>query len=147
MSHTVANASTLLHTWTRILSQTEHNQCLILNSSWQGASQDISALETETVHRRQEQERKQVEEVQRREASARKAEEDEKRREEAASEKGSRRTRGRGRGTGRASGSAYVGIGGHGGRDVNRVVGTKPGRASTGIGRGLSGRGRERGRG
>ncbi|MCJ1425470.1 hypothetical protein MMC29_003369 [Sticta canariensis] len=70
VSRTVTNASSLLHTWTRILSQTEHNQRLILNSSWQGASEDISAMETEAVRRRQEQERKEMEEMQRREASA-----------------------------------------------------------------------------
>ncbi|MCJ1465586.1 hypothetical protein MMC07_004205 [Pseudocyphellaria aurata] len=82
VSRTVTNASNLLHTWTRILSQTEHNQRLILNPSWQGASQDISALETETIRRRQEQERKEMEE-QSREARARKAEDDERKREEA----------------------------------------------------------------
>lgn len=147
VSRTVTNASSLLHTWTRILSQTEHNQRLILNPSWQGASEDISAMETEAVRRRQEQERKEMEEVQRREASARKAEEDERRREEVASGRGSRGSRGRGRGTRRASSSGYVGVGGQGGRGVNRDVGTTPRRVSSGIGRGLSGRGRERGRG
>jgi sRNA-binding protein len=95
VSKTVQNASTLLQTWTRILSQTEHNQRLILNPQWQGASQDLSAIEEEEVYRQQAAERRAAEEQARRDAANRRAEE-EQRRAEAAPKAG---TRGRGRGT------------------------------------------------
>ncbi|KAG7009419.1 hypothetical protein G7Y79_00002g005340 [Physcia stellaris] len=85
LSGTVTNACTLLQTWTRILSQTEHNQRLILNPSWHGATQDIADMENETILKQQEKERRDIEEAQRREASARKAEEDERRKSEASS--------------------------------------------------------------
>ncbi|KAH7021037.1 DASH complex subunit Duo1-domain-containing protein [Microdochium trichocladiopsis] len=42
VSKTVDTASALLNTWTRILSQTEHNQRLILNPTWKGASADVA---------------------------------------------------------------------------------------------------------
>ncbi|KAF2863817.1 DASH complex, subunit Duo1, partial [Piedraia hortae CBS 480.64] len=38
---TVDNAGTLLGAWTRILSQTEHNQRLVLDPQWPGATQDM----------------------------------------------------------------------------------------------------------
>ncbi|CAO2648107.1 Nn.00g090290.m01.CDS01 [Neocucurbitaria sp. VM-36] len=144
VSKTVQNASTLLQTWTRILSQTEHNQRLILNPQWQGASQDLIALEEEEAHRQQAVQRRAAEEQARKEAAARKMEE-ERRRAEAAPKSG---TRGRGRGT-RARGTStttsntggYVGVGGQAGRGVSRSDSTR-GRAGSGIGRGLRGRGR-----
>lgn len=154
VSRTVSNASTLLNTWTRILSQTEHNQRLILNPTWHGASQDISDMENESVMRRQQKERREAEEAQREEVSARKAEEDERRREEVADGRGSRRIRGRGRGVGKRQTGGYVGVGGQSsGRGVARGMargtkrggGTRPAMADTGIGRGLSERGRGRG--
>ena len=149
VSATVSNASNLLTTWTRILSQTEHNQRLILNSRWQGASQDIADGENEVLLRRQEKERREAEEASREEARAREKEEEERRRmTEGPTTKGPRgRGRGIGRAVGRAAGSGYVGVGGQGGvRGTARAGGATPGRVSSGIGRSIgSGRGRLRG--
>ncbi|KAI4093890.1 MAG: hypothetical protein L6R37_007327 [Teloschistes peruensis] len=103
VSHTVRDASTLLQTWTRILSQTEHNQRLILDPSWRGASQDLADLENESLFKQQEKERRDLEEAQRREARARKAEEDERRKAENAGTKTPRGGRNRGRGTSRGA--------------------------------------------
>ncbi|KAL8763748.1 MAG: hypothetical protein Q9184_000540 [Pyrenodesmia sp. 2 TL-2023] len=102
VSHTVTDASALLNTWTRILSQTEHNQRLILDPSWQGASQDIAHMENESALKQQEKERRELEEAQKREARARKAEQDERGRAETAGAKTPRGGRGRGRMTSRA---------------------------------------------
>ncbi|KAI7241985.1 hypothetical protein KC330_g358 [Hortaea werneckii] len=52
VQRTVENASTLLATWTRILSQTEHNQRLILNPQWQGATQDVEDIESEELRQK-----------------------------------------------------------------------------------------------
>ncbi len=149
VSATVSNASTLLSTWTRILSQTEHNQRRILDPRWQGASQDIADAENEVLLRRQEKERREAEEARREEARLREEEEEERRRlTEGPATKGPRaRGRGVGRGTGRAGGNGYVGVGGQGGvRGTARAGGTTPGRAGSSIGRGIgSGRGRARG--
>ena len=148
VSATVNNASTLLTTWTRILSQTEHNQRLILNPNWQGASQDIADGENEEIIRRQEKERRREEEIRREEAREREREEEERRRMTEGATKGSRgRGRGVGRGVGRGASSGYVGVGGQGGvRGTARGAATTPRRVATGIGRGLtSGRGRGRG--
>ena len=146
VSATVSNASALLTTWTRILSQTEHNQRLILNPRWQGASQDITDAENEVLLRRQEKERREAEEARREEARAREREEEERRRmTEGPSTKGPRgRGRGAGRGGGRVGVNGYVGVGGQGGvRGTARAGGTTPGRAGSGIGRGIgNGRGR-----
>ena len=149
VSATVSNSSNLLTTWTRILSQTEHNQRLILNPRWQGASQDIADGENEVLLRRQEKERREAEEARREEARVREKEEEERRRmTEGANTKGPRgRGRGLGRGVGRAGANGYVGVGGQGGvGGTARAGGTTPGRARNGIGRGIgSGRGRARG--
>ena len=148
VSATVNNASTLLTTWTRILSQTEHNQRLILNPNWQGASQDIADGENEEILRRQEKERRREEEIRREEAREREREEEERRRMTEGATKGSRgRGRGAGRGVRRGVSSGYVGVGGQGGvRGTARGAATTPRRVTTGIGRGLtSGRGRGRG--
>lgn len=51
VSQTVTNASTLLNTWTRILSQTEHNQRLILDRDWHGSTRDLEAVEEEKLER------------------------------------------------------------------------------------------------
>ncbi|KAL2008060.1 hypothetical protein VTN00DRAFT_8042 [Thermoascus crustaceus] len=90
VSRTVSSASILLNTWTRILSQAEHNQRLILNPNWQGASQDIIDMENEAARKQQEAERRELELQQRREAAARKAEEDRKKAETAAIEFGNK---------------------------------------------------------
>ena len=149
VSATVSNASTLLTTWTRILSQTEHNQRLILNPQWRGASQDIADGENEVLLRQQEKERREAEEAKREEIRVREREEEESRRlTEGTTTKGPRgRGRGVGRGVGRAGVNGYVGVGGQGGvRGTARAGGTTPGRAGSGIGRGIgSGRGRARG--
>ncbi|KKK16317.1 hypothetical protein ARAM_001768 [Aspergillus rambellii] len=80
VSRTVNSASTLLNTWTRILSQTEHNQRLILNSNWQGAVQDVADMENEELLKQQAAERRERELQQQREAAARKAEEEDRKR-------------------------------------------------------------------
>ncbi|OOF96582.1 hypothetical protein ASPCADRAFT_129661 [Aspergillus carbonarius ITEM 5010] len=95
VSRTLDSASTLLNTWTRILSQTEHNQRLILNPNWQGAVQDVAEMENEELLRQQAAERRERELQQQREAAARKAEEDQRKRALAA---GTRTTRGTTRG-------------------------------------------------
>ncbi|CAI6340105.1 unnamed protein product [Periconia digitata] len=139
VSHTVHNASTLLQTWTRILSQTEHNQRLILNPQWQGATQDLADIQDEEAQRQHAAERRAAEEERRKEAAARKAEED-RRKAEAASKTG---TRGRGRGSVRTRGvpSSGYGVSRQTGQGVNRSGSTR-GRPASGIGRGLRGRGR-----
>ena len=99
VSATVSNASTLLTTWTRILSQSEHNQRLVLNPRWQGASQDLADGENEALLRQQEKERREVEEARREETRVREKEEEERRKmTEGPASKG---PRGRGRGVGR----------------------------------------------
>src|SRR5687768_8101573 len=80
VSKTVDNASTLLNTWTRILSQTEHNQRLILNPNWNGATQDLLDIEAEALQKQQEAERRAAEAERRREEARRKAEEEERKR-------------------------------------------------------------------
>lgn len=104
VSRTVSSASTLLNTWTRILSQTEHNQRLILNPNWQGATQDAADLENETVLKQQAAERREQELLRQREAAARKAEEDARKRAQPTTTRSTRGTttgtRGRVRSTG-----------------------------------------------
>ncbi|KAF9889116.1 hypothetical protein FE257_007605 [Aspergillus nanangensis] len=94
VSRTVDSASTLLNTWTRILSQTEHNQRLILNPNWQGAVQDAADMENDELLKQQAAERREQELQQQREAASRKAYEEERRRAQAAT----RGTRGTSRG-------------------------------------------------
>lgn len=109
---TVNNASVLLNTWTRILSQTEHNQRLILNPAWKGATEDIAEQEAEAIQKQQAAERRAAEEEQRREELRQRREEEEERRRLAATApaRGTRGTRGtRGlRGTTRARGRAAI---------------------------------------
>jgi chromosome segregation ATPase len=131
---TVNNASTLLATWTRILSQTEHNQRLLLNPQWQGATQDIEEIENEENRRQAEAERRQAEEQRRRDEAQRKAEEEERKRAAAAAA----RTRG---GPASSTTSRYTATGSVAGRGR----GTTPAARGSGIGRGSSvvrGRGR-----
>ncbi|OAA63850.1 DASH complex, subunit Duo1 [Cordyceps fumosorosea ARSEF 2679] len=80
VTQTVNNASTLLNTWTRILSQTEHNQRLILDPRWKGTTEDLAEQEAEALQRQQEAERKAREEEQRREELRRRREEEETKR-------------------------------------------------------------------
>ncbi|KAF3026384.1 hypothetical protein E8E14_009049 [Neopestalotiopsis sp. 37M] len=84
VSQTVNTASTLLNTWTRILSQTEHNQRLILNPNWQGASEDLREIENEERLKQAALERRALEEERRKAEAERKRAEEERRREAAA---------------------------------------------------------------
>ena len=130
VSQTVTSATSLLNTYTRILSQTEHNNRLILSPQWHGASDDLSKIENESIVRQQAKERREIEERERREQAARKAEEEERRKDAAASVKGSRGGRGRSSGyanVGRGRSGGYVGIGGQGGRGVGRGGGVGTG--------------------
>ncbi|KAH6842866.1 DASH complex subunit Duo1-domain-containing protein [Chaetomium sp. MPI-CAGE-AT-0009] len=80
VSKTVDNASMLLNVWTRILSQTEHNQRLLLNPEWKGSTQDVIDMENEALSKQQEAERRAAEAEQRRGEVQRRAEEEERRR-------------------------------------------------------------------
>lgn len=155
---TVSSASQLLQTWTRILSQTEHNQRLILSPNWGGASQDIADAEQETYAKQREAERREAEEQERKVAAARKAEEEERRRmvnESAVGSKVTRTTsRGRGRGTraGGAATSGYVAAGNtsmsaNTSSSLGRGASTSTRRPASGIGRGSSRGSRGRGAG
>ncbi|GAB1315928.1 DASH complex subunit DUO1 [Madurella fahalii] len=104
VSKTVDNASTLLNTWTRILSQTEHNQRLILNPEWKGATQDLIDIENEALQKQQEAERRAAEAERRREEARRKAEEEERKKSATSTAKPSSRGIGRGVTRGRVRG-------------------------------------------
>ncbi|PGH23347.1 hypothetical protein AJ80_02600 [Polytolypa hystricis UAMH7299] len=124
VSRTVQSADTLLNTWTRILAQTEQNQRLILNPSWQGATQDMADIETEAIQKQQEAERREQELQQRREALARKAEEDQRKRETAATRgtRGTTRTRSRVLGRTPSISTSRSGVSGQGGtRGTGRI--------------------------
>jgi len=149
VNQTVNAASTLLDTWTRILSQTEHNQRLILNPGWQGASQDQADHEQEVYARRQAAERRELEEQERRAAAAKRAEDEERRKADAAAPNAKPSQRGRGKPPGRATSTTqsaapgYVPIGGRGTRGASKSSGAGARRTTSGIGRGAaSGRGR-----
>ena len=140
VNNTVSATSQLLNTWTRILSQTEHNQRLILDPSWQGASQDIADIEEEAQSKQYAAEREEQEEQERKAAAARKAEEDEKRRAEAVSRTQSRpTTRGRGRGSARGTSTASTPAGSN--TSLLRAPSASRGR-TTGIGRSRGVRGK-----
>lgn len=141
---TVNNASTLLATWTRILGQTEHNQRLILNPQWQGATQDMEEMENEEIRRQAEAERRAMEEQRRREEAQRKAEEDERKRAAAAAApaRGVSRARSTRGVPASSTTSRYTAAG----TSVGRGRGTIPAARGSGIGRGTSAaRGRGRG--
>lgn len=135
--------------WTRILSQTEHNQRLILNPAWQGASQEVADMEQETYAKQQAAERRLQEEQERRAAAAQRLEDEERRRAETTTKPTKTTQRGRGKPIGRAAGTAqsttpgYVAVGGQGAtRGGTRGANTGARRTNGGIGRGLSSRGR-----
>ncbi|KAL9583975.1 MAG: hypothetical protein Q9212_002397 [Teloschistes hypoglaucus] len=134
-----------MDTWTRILSQTEHNQRLILDPSWRGASQDLADMENESLLKQQEKERRDLEEAQRREARARRAEEDERRKAENTGTKTPRGGRNRGRGTSRGAAASQSSGPSHS-NSVARDTRSRVARAGNAIGRGPgSHRGRSRG--
>ncbi|KAF2153230.1 hypothetical protein K461DRAFT_137450 [Myriangium duriaei CBS 260.36] len=138
----VRSASTLLDTWTRILSQTEHNQRLLLNPEWRGATQDMEDMENESMLRQQAAERRAAEEETRREAAARAAEEEDRKR--AAVSSSSRGTRARGRGLSSTTRGTSTRGATLASASTRRTTSTT--RAGSGIGRGISGsRGRGRG--
>jgi DASH complex subunit Duo1 len=142
VSRTVTSASTLLNTWTRILSQTEHNQRLILNPNWRGASQDLADIENEAVLKAQAAERRAAEEERRREEARRRAE-DEERQRQAGTATRVRGARSRGRGVGRGGGvssTGYVAAGGsNASLGVTRDVPQSTVRGGSGTGRGIVG--------
>ncbi|PFH62378.1 hypothetical protein XA68_13817 [Ophiocordyceps unilateralis] len=147
VSKTVSNASALLNTWTRILSQTEHNQRLILHPSWKGATEDLAEQEAEALERERLAERRAAEEEQKRQEQRRWREEDEDKRRLGTSSS-SRGTRGFSRIRG-ASGRGAAGARG-GASSAYRPDNTRPGTSSgrggfSGSSRGsYSGRGRSR---
>lgn len=146
VSRTVTSASTLLNTWIRILSQTEHNQRLILNPNWQGASQDVADMENEQVLKAQAAERRVAEEERRREDARRRAEDEERQRQAGTTVRGARGSRGRGRGTGRGSISSGYGMSGSSSLSGGSRGTLQTGRTGTGIERGAgTTRGRARG--
>lgn len=141
VDQTVNNASRLLSTWTRILSQTEHNQRLILNPNWHGATKDMENIENEELRRQQDAEQRAMEEQRRREEAQRHAEEEE-RRKAMVTPTSTRGTRGRGARHVSSSSRGHVGLSGQ----TQRGRGVPVGRASSNIGRGInSTRGRGRG--
>ncbi|KAL4780210.1 DASH complex subunit Duo1-domain-containing protein [Aspergillus varians] len=133
VSRTVNSASTLLNTWTRILSQTEHNQRVILNPNWQGATQDAADIENEEFLRQQAAERRERELQQQREAAARRAEEAERKRAQPTATRGTRIvSRGRVRGgLGRTPSVSYSGTSTSGTRTTSTTSGTKPSTTTT----------------
>ena len=147
MLGTVRNASTLLNTWTRILSQTEHNQRLVLHPGFKGATEDLAEQEAEALQKQQLAARRAAEEERRKEEARRRREEEEERRRLAApapargtrgvgTTRGTRlRSRGAARGTSTSSYSAD-----------NTTSSTSSSRGTSNIGRGL-GAGRTRSRG
>ncbi|KAI9892411.1 MAG: hypothetical protein M1814_001614 [Vezdaea aestivalis] len=156
VSSTITSASALLNTWIRILSQTEHNQRLLLNPDWHGASQDLADLESESTLKQQAAERREIEERMRAEAATRRAEDERKKAERDSTATGATRGRGRTRsraGSGAASATAgststssrYVGVGGQGGRRGSTTV-PRGGMVGSGVGRTASGISRGRGR-
>ncbi|KAK3071783.1 hypothetical protein LTR53_008021 [Teratosphaeriaceae sp. CCFEE 6253] len=135
VQRTVESASTLLGTWTRILGQTEHNQRLILNPNWQGATRDVEDIEGDEARRQQEAERRVLDEQRRSDEAQARAEAEERRR-AAVTPAGGRGTKTRG--TRGSSSRGYTGVGGQAGRGRGA-----PSTRGSGIGRGanLSGRG------
>ena len=147
VNQTVGAASSLLNTWTRILSQTEHSQRLILDPTWQGASQDVADIEAEAVAKQYANQRKEAEEQQRRSQAAVRAEEEERRRLAEGTKQQKTSLRVRGRVTSRGASTAPSG---YFGADTSANTSTSgSGRGSGTTRRPASGigRGRARGRG
>lgn len=93
----MTNASTLLNTWTRILSQTEHNQRLILNKDWNGATKDLEEVEAENLERELARQRE-CDEAERRRQDARRRQEEQERARLVGTTSSGMATTGRGRG-------------------------------------------------
>ena len=155
VNNTVTAASTLLNTWTRILSQTEHNQRLILDPNWHGASQDIADMEEEAVEKQRVADRREAEEQERKMAAARRTEDEEKRKADLAAKQTKQTSRGTGRigVAGRGAGptsSSYVQMGGSNNTSTStssiKRGTTSTRRTTSAISRGVGSRG-SRGRG
>ncbi len=131
----------------RILSQAEHNQRLILDPTWQGASQDIADIEDEALEKQRAAERRETEEEERKKATARRAEEEDRKKTEVGANptkvvRGTGRAPSAGRGAVASTpSSSYVQMGGPNASGTRRGTSTR-----SGIGRGIAGRG-ARGRG
>ncbi|EGX92667.1 DASH complex, subunit Duo1 [Cordyceps militaris CM01] len=136
VTQTVNNASTLLNTWTRILSQTEHNQRLILDPRWKGTTEDLVEQEAEALQRQQEAERKAREEEQRREELRRRREEAETKRSLAPGSRPLRGTAGARRTASRARARAGSRIGA-GSSYISQNTSSSSSRGTSGIGRGI----------
>lgn len=134
------------------MSQTEHNQRLILDPSWHGTTQDMADIEAESQAKQQAHLRREAEEQERRAAAARKAEEAEQKRLIEPAKQTKPSLRGRGRASSRAASATTTGrtaSSGYGSTDtstasVGRGMYSSRRPAST-VGR--SGRGTSRGRG
>jgi hypothetical protein len=147
VNNTVLATSTLLNTWTRILSQTEHNQRLILDPMWHGASQDITDIEEEAVSKQRAIERREAEEEERRRAAMKMAEDEERKQAELANKpskltaRGMARSASAGRGlVANTSSTSYVQVGGPGAGGTRRGTSVTR-RPTSGIGRGIGARG------
>ncbi|KAG6008731.1 hypothetical protein E4U21_003926 [Claviceps maximensis] len=135
VAQTVSNASSLLNTWTRLLSQTEHNQRLILHPGWKGHTEDQAEQEAEALEKQRAAERKAAEEARRREELRRRREEEETvRRLAPSSSRGARGTRGLRANRGRIVTRSTT----TGSRLPDpRITSTSRSRGSSGIGRGI----------
>ncbi|KAJ8607782.1 hypothetical protein MRB53_040078 [Persea americana] len=69
MQGNMNSTKALLKTWSRILSQAEHNQRLLLDPHWQGATKDVEDIQNEELQQQQEAERIAHEETRRKERS------------------------------------------------------------------------------
>lgn len=143
MQTNMNSAKTLLKTWSSILSQAEHNQRLILDSRWQGATKDLEDLANDDLRRQAEAQRKIIEENARREAAQRKQEEETRKREadEQRRARGTSRTRSvRGSSMGSAASTR-----GQSSTSSTRERGGITRGTTSGIARGTTTRGRGRG--
>lgn len=151
LQNSVTSASSLLSTWTKILSQTEHNQRLLLDPEWPGATQDMEDMENLSIMRQQAAARKAADDQARRDEAQRRLAEEEARKSTTKSSARGRagslvgRARAKSSGYGRGSLTAntsagHVGVGGQPGVGRGRLPtarGTGTGTAGrTGIARG-----------
>ncbi|TQS38883.1 hypothetical protein Golomagni_00599 [Golovinomyces magnicellulatus] len=136
VSQTVKSASVLLDTWVRILSNTEHNQKLIMNPRWKGASIDIANMEKESSLKAQAEVRRAIEEEKRKEESRKREEEEERQRQAGTSARSRSALRGS-RGTKRGSTHDSSHFSGRLSNLQSNARGTHKGRTGSGIGRGL----------
>jgi len=102
VQNAVSNSSNLLDIWTKILSQTQHNQRLILHPAWKGSAHADEEAENDFTLQRQEAERLAAEKARKDEQAARLLAESQKPRPTTATS-----TNVRGGFTGRAKSSGY----------------------------------------